>query len=458
MATKARSAHQGGVALFYRKYSWKFSVEATKAFGPNVIRAVLVSGRKRWNVIGAYIPPGEEDGSTLAYIEQAQRTAPANRKTIFLGDFDADLDSPRSQREADLADFACQFDLTDLRSHFCLREAAEGDWTWEQRRVNQTIRNRLDYILTDSRPNFSMFNIVTPKLIDTDHRLVKAVLLLDSKGRHRKYMQRRKRYPFRSPVGETSRADTIFASLEGKKEEREKKDSRKSSWIQPRTWTLIDQKTEARRNGEPSIVLERLRRDIRKSLNKDRKDRAAAAATTAEALLARGKVEEAYSSIKGWYKEASGRPPKPDFRDAAETRTEYETLFTAEAPSGEPIPLCMPHSDIDDGPPSEGEVITALFCLKNRKSPGASGIRVEDLKRWYRNAHPENEDDPAPTEEDVTTWEELLELVRLAFETGEMPQAFCNGVLVLIPKSNPGEYRGIALLESIYKLISTIIS
>ena len=457
VCTKARSAHQGGVALFYRKYSWKFSVEGTKTFGPNVIRAVLVSGRKRWNVIGAYIPPSETDGSTLQYIEEARRTAPDHRPTILLGDFNAVLDNPRSQYEADLADFAGTFDLTDLRCHFCLREKAGGDWTWRQRRTDHLVQRRLDYILTDTRSDFSKFNIVTPKWIDTDHRMVKTVLRLDSKGRHRKYMKRRKRYPFRSPVGEKSKADEIFASLQNKKEKREKINSRSRSWISSATWNLIDEKCRVRRMGINGDVLAQLKKDIRRSLKNDRRARADAAATAAESLLARGKVEEAYSSIKGWYKVASGRPPKPDFRDAAETRAEYETLFTDMPPSGNPIPLCMEKFQINDDPPSEDEVVTALKSLKNRKAPGASGIRVEDLKRWYHNAHPED-GDPLPSDEDVATWEELLELVNLAFETGEMPQAFCNGVLVLIPKSNPGEYRGIALLEPLYKLVSAIIN
>ena len=186
-------------------------MDGTKAFGPNVIRAVLVSGRKRWNVIGAYIPPGEEDGSTLACIEQARRTAPDHRPTILLGD-------PRSQREADLVDLASNFDLTDLRSHFCLRTNAGGDWTWRQRRVDRIIQSRLDYILTDSRAHFSKFDIVTPRWVDTDHRMVKCVLCLDSKGRHRKYMKRRRRYPFRGPVGTNkTQADHILDSMTKRK-------------------------------------------------------------------------------------------------------------------------------------------------------------------------------------------------------------------------------------------------
>jgi len=49
----------------------------------------------------------------------------------------------------------------------------------------------------------------------------------------------------------------------------------------------------------------------------------------------------------------------------------------------------------------------------------------------------------------------VVEMVRLAFEDGEIPRAFSEGIFVLIPKADAGEqYRGIvALLEIIYKLI-----
>jgi len=49
-------------------------------------------------------------------------------------------------------------------------------------------------------------------------------------------------------------------------------------------------------------------------------------------------------------------------------------------------------------------------------------------------------------------------MVRLAFVEGEIPQAFSQGIFVLILKDKAGEFRGIALLEIIYKLISSIIN
>ena len=57
LSTKAASRHQGGVALFWRHKSSRWSIEGVRTFGPNVIRGSLVSGNHRWTLVGAYIPP-----------------------------------------------------------------------------------------------------------------------------------------------------------------------------------------------------------------------------------------------------------------------------------------------------------------------------------------------------------------------------------------------------------------
>ena len=51
-----------------------------------------------------------------------------------------------------------------------------------------------------------------------------------------------------------------------------------------------------------------------------------------------------------------------------------------------------------------------------------------------------------------------MNVVQSAFRPGPLPGRFSIGILVLIPKDKPGEYRGIALLEVLYKLITRIIS
>jgi len=55
----------------------------------------LVSGQKRWYLIGAYAPPSETDGTTLEFITQAWETTRNHRwPVIMLGDFNVDFARP----------------------------------------------------------------------------------------------------------------------------------------------------------------------------------------------------------------------------------------------------------------------------------------------------------------------------------------------------------------------------
>jgi hypothetical protein len=55
-------------------------------------------------------------------------------------------------------------------------------------------------------------------------------------------------------------------------------------------------------------------------------------------------------------------------------------------------------------------------------------------------------------------WLQVVAPVQHMFEKGEAPSAFRIGTLVLVPKAEAGRYRGIALLESLNKVISSIIN
>ena len=56
MATEALRNHRGGVAIFYRKAE-NFAAEELFLHGPNAISFQLVTGRRRWHVLGCYISP-----------------------------------------------------------------------------------------------------------------------------------------------------------------------------------------------------------------------------------------------------------------------------------------------------------------------------------------------------------------------------------------------------------------
>ena len=68
IATDAKSAYQGGVALCIRKGEL-FEVEEAIVRGPNVISFQLVTGQARYYAVGAYIPPS--DLQTLEQVKDA---------------------------------------------------------------------------------------------------------------------------------------------------------------------------------------------------------------------------------------------------------------------------------------------------------------------------------------------------------------------------------------------------
>ena len=56
LATNTVSHNQGVVALSFRNSSY-WQVEESVFHGPNIISAMLVSGNKKFGIVGAYAPP-----------------------------------------------------------------------------------------------------------------------------------------------------------------------------------------------------------------------------------------------------------------------------------------------------------------------------------------------------------------------------------------------------------------
>ena len=459
--------HSGGVALVYKK-ARHWALESVKCFGPNVIRATIVCGQKRWSLIGAYVSPSDERYSTtLDFITKAYSEANNfNWPTILLGDFSIDLDldkyssgemSERScQRKIATATLISTLGLVSIRGRFRQRQSKLNKfWTYCKRMTNgEVIGSICDHILTDAAEDFINCQIKTPRM-DTDHFLLKSRLGLPSLEHHRRYLRRRETYPVRDvQASRRTEADNILADLKKYQPPKGKTDGREESWISAEAWVKIDQKSAARRDGNVDLA-SRIGRQLRGVLRRDRRIRCEKVADTIAVELGRGNIRDAFSALKGWYRADGPRPPLPSREELDLTRAEYNNLYQHQIPTSPPIPIHTNPFAIDDTPPDEYEVIECLLKMKNGKAAGASGITVETMKKWHREARPlEGE----PSEESVMLWEKLLKLIRMAFAEGEIPKAFCNGILVLIPKGKPGEFRGIALLETIYKLISSIIN
>jgi hypothetical protein len=214
----------------------------------------------------------------------------------------------------------------------------------------------------------------------------------------------------------------------------------------------MDSKSEARRCGNVQKA-DQLKILPRLSLRADRKSRIDKTAVKIESLLVARQVKAAYGLIHGWYRDKSGHVPKLTIQDEEKTRLEYQDLYRMRESPGEQIPIHIRTRPIDDSSPTKKEVCEAIKRMKRDKSPGASGICAEHLREWMKGATDECKD---PVK--VMAWNKVLELVELVFTGKPLPKSFGVGILVLIPKGVPDQYRGIALLEVIYKLVSAIIN
>ena len=102
-----------------------FSVENDRAVGPNVISFELVTGEgeevEQWYVVGAYLPPSDKEGETQRRLLQALKEQPKGTKPLIIGDFNSDLDVPRTTQEEVLAAEMAGRGISCVSRHFRTR-------------------------------------------------------------------------------------------------------------------------------------------------------------------------------------------------------------------------------------------------------------------------------------------------------------------------------------------------
>eukprot|EP00970_Alexandrium_tamarense_P001671 scaffold204_cov166-Alexandrium_tamarense.AAC.6 len=124
IASDASSNRQGGVALCWKEQD-SYELEEWKFFGPNVLAFRLVTGGKDFYCVGCYIPPSEEDQSTLENVRRAQRQCPEKFELLLFGGLNIDLDAPRDTREEIIAEQCDYWKLTCMTTMFKLRRTRQ---------------------------------------------------------------------------------------------------------------------------------------------------------------------------------------------------------------------------------------------------------------------------------------------------------------------------------------------
>jgi exonuclease III len=189
VATKALHSSIGGVALAVKESTQDpWHVESERTHGPNVLSAVLVSGPCRFLLLGAYLPPSDTKGETLVHLQDMASRCPSLPR-ILLGDLNIDVHFPNTnERDASVLAAIANIGVEDLTASFLQRRSS--GWTWKQRQGSDRIASRCDYIMAMTREDWQRVRFVTPRSIDSDHRMVVGDLRGSSQKNHKRYYRR----------------------------------------------------------------------------------------------------------------------------------------------------------------------------------------------------------------------------------------------------------------------------
>ena len=291
IASDASSNRQGGVALCWKEHD-SYELEEWRFFGPNVLAFRLVTGGKDFYCVGCYIPPSEEDQSTLENVRRAQQQCPEKFELLLFGDLNIDLDAPRDTREEIIAEQCDYWKLTCMTTMFKQRRTrrVKGRWTWRQQRLGRWVSTKPDYFLADTavRRLFKKVVIRRPRHHDSDHRAIIATFWGGQEKRMRNYRRRVASIPLRMPqFGPLPEMETIFEELKEEVGGTSKRDLPHNQWISDRTWALVDYRAMLKTRGSLQQRGERnLSRRINASFRQDRMARAENAAQENDEMLA----------------------------------------------------------------------------------------------------------------------------------------------------------------------------
>ena len=458
MASKGSNGHQGGVAIITRKSKY-WHTEGFQSYGPNVVKCTIVHEHRRTTLIGVYIPPSDDKMQTIQHLDDALHNENIEN-TIIMGDFNAHLEDPKDPRQAEIVDALFTYELRNLAKQFKCKRNKPYNWTWRQHRDGQVIQAVCDYILSGKCLLWNNCKVVDLPF-DTDHRMVKGKLVSQISYKYQSYLKKRQTptvelfEPSRNE-DDSSSSDQLLKYICDEVGRQKPMDEKDRSWISSDSFQLMKEKAQALRCND-STEVDRLGRELRRSIRKDRRDRIWKISTFVEESLKDGDIIGAYGVLRHWYKKFTGKAITPSPIDLQKTRETFANLLTKDEEIPDSTPYDFPYQGpaVDDSIPQEDEIRSALFKMRSRKAPGLTQLSVDHLKQWYNEGHPQEGDGD---EKALEIWDNVVTLVQRCIGEGDIPQAFFYGVLVIIPKDDAGGVRGIGLLEVIHKLVSQVIN
>jgi hypothetical protein len=200
----------------------------------------------------------------------------------------------------------------------------------------------------------------------------------------------------------------------------------------------------------------RLNRQIGVSLQKDWTDQTAAVGATVDAKLAGGNVLEAFRHLKGWYRAATETQAKPCYHTMECQTLEWVDLYAQRESPGDPLPINVTPVVINNDVPTDGELRQVAGKLTNGQAAGASSMCAKHVKKWLYGVQWEEDPEGHGVDGAGYNWRLFVQLVQAAWAHSTIPCQLLWIIVVLIPKGGR-DYRGIELLEPVWKCIERVI-
>ena len=217
IASKATSHSQGGVALVWKEGHDSFEVEAATVVTANLLTFQLVTGYKRFHVMGIYIPPNHT--TRVDVLRQAWEACPANCIPLVIGDLNVNFEHPRNAHEEDIADLLDEINLVDSSFKFwlqqCQLQLTKRQWTWRHKLTGRWHYSQPDYILA-REGNIRCFRKVEFRSLlvhDSDHCAVVTTFRARKTKRLTKYPCGRQHLPLRLPPKPHNKLTRTFKAL-----------------------------------------------------------------------------------------------------------------------------------------------------------------------------------------------------------------------------------------------------
>jgi len=210
-ATSATSPHKGGIALVWRTKPAHWILEGMRILSPNSISAILVSGTRRWLLLGTYLSPNDDPDDELDLLEDESRHHP-NIPVILLGDLNADIGDTTNARSIAISTTLQHLGAIDIFHRFLQKKRRRNT----RHRVltdSHQQRSRCDYALVDPRVDVHSIRVVIPPRFHSDHWAVKLKIKSSSLQAHRRYIHNRSQLPHVRPEHDEQGPNRLFAEL-----------------------------------------------------------------------------------------------------------------------------------------------------------------------------------------------------------------------------------------------------